>query len=400
MRFTHRLSTSLFAALVFTTATAQNRGLPSLSDLQQLKFADSAAIQVAGAPSYSDLKTAASSFETYHEGIKRIAASKEAPTPRGQAETDFYHSVVSAVPFILSVEQVENNAITAASEGAGVILAPSGLVITAFHVVRCSFEKNFDPIVFLKPPGALEVRKEYGFATKVVWYNETKDLALLQFRENPTVQLVGLSLSDFSNVDVGETIYVIGHPGGLRNVWSYGSGTISQVRSNYPADVDECGSRQHLQADMLQIQTGINPGNSGGPVLDKDGKVLGVVSFGSGENLHFAVAAPEISAFIARRSMRQISRGQETPPAKFATAKTADGQKVVRVQYPDRTAYFLLKTDGKLAGLVIPAVGGGVVKAWEPAANGGFNQWQASFSDGTNVQATTKDGSPAKLSVQ
>ncbi|HVO58673.1 MAG TPA: serine protease [Dongiaceae bacterium] len=77
----------------------------------------------------------------------------------------------------------------------------------------------------------------------------------------------------------GQTIYVIGHPEGLR--YSLSTGIISR-----------------LQNSTLQISAPISPGNSGGPVYDQQGNLLGVVSSTldksyqpNAENLNFAVTA-------------------------------------------------------------------------------------------------------------
>jgi len=56
---------------------------------------------------------------------------------------------------------------------------------------------------------------------------------------------------------------------------------------------------QSTRRKVLQLQTAINPGNSGGPVLDDQGKLLGLIAMSeAGQNLDYAVAADVIQSFI------------------------------------------------------------------------------------------------------
>ena len=77
----------------------------------------------------------------------------------------------------------------------------------------------------------------------------------------------------------GETIFVIGHPEGLK--YTLSTGIISRMENS-----------------TLQISAPVSPGNSGGPVYDQQGNLLGVVSSTldksyqpNAENLNFAVSA-------------------------------------------------------------------------------------------------------------
>jgi len=56
-------------------------------------------------------------------------------------------------------------------------------------------------------------------------------------------------------------------------------------------------------ADVVQFQTPISPGNSGGPVMDADGNLVGISTFGKsgGQNLNFAVLTTEVEDFVKNR---------------------------------------------------------------------------------------------------
>jgi V8-like Glu-specific endopeptidase len=90
-------------------------------------------------------------------------------------------------------------------------------------------------------------------------------------------------VSNYSSVQAGEKIYVIGHPEGLN--FSVSNGIVSRTPGN----------------DILQISAPVSPGNSGGPVYDEYGNLLGVVTSKvarsvepEAENLNFAVSTESL----------------------------------------------------------------------------------------------------------
>src|SRR5262249_17439747 len=85
-------------------------------------------------------------------------------------------------------------------------------------------------------------------------------------------------VATYSSVQMGEKIFVIGHPEGLN--FSVSNGIVSRTPGN----------------DVLQISAPVSPGNSGGPVYDEYGNLLGVVTSKvarsmepEAENLNFAI---------------------------------------------------------------------------------------------------------------
>lgn len=107
----------------------------------------------------------------------------------------------------------------------------------------------------------------------VVGLDTKHDLVLLAV-ENATAPT--LKLGDSSKVAVGDSIFAVGNPEGLEGTFS--QGIIS-------------GIRQIDTNSLLQITAPISPGSSGGPVLDSEGKVIGVAvaTFKDGQNLNFAI---------------------------------------------------------------------------------------------------------------
>ena len=99
----------------------------------------------------------------------------------------------------------------------------------------------------------------------------------------------------FKQVPVGTKVIAIGHPRGL--TWSMTTGIISARRkNNYGSIVD--GKRLYKGVELLQTDTALNPGNSGGPVLNYNGKIIGIVSGGmDAQGLNFIISAREILKF-------------------------------------------------------------------------------------------------------
>ena len=93
---------------------------------------------------------------------------------------------------------------------------------------------------------------------------------------------------------VGSDVHAIGHPQSLS--WSYTRGYVSQIRESYSWKYE---NSKHI-ASVIQTQTPISPGSSGGPLLNEDGVMIGVNSFGiQGESLNFAVSSTEVQSFLS-----------------------------------------------------------------------------------------------------
>jgi S1-C subfamily serine protease len=123
--------------------------------------------------------------------------------------------------------------------------------------------------------------------------DDVTDLALVQIHTPPKV-LVSLPLGDVSTLAVGQDVYAIGHPEG--ESWTFTKGIISQIRANYAWSTTTGSSHR---AKVIQRQTPVNPGNSGGPLLDKNGRLIGINAFRrQGEGLNYAVSVDVIQAFL------------------------------------------------------------------------------------------------------
>ncbi|MBQ7217830.1 MAG: Do family serine endopeptidase [Synergistaceae bacterium] len=141
--------------------------------------------------------------------------------------------------------------------GSGFIVTKEGQILTNNHVV--------DGMEKITVSLQLTDGSKKTYPAKIVGSDPTYDLAVIKIE--PDSDLPVLELGDSDAVEVGEYVVAIGNPYGFEH--SVTVGVISaKNRSIHAQDVNF--------DDFLQTDAAINPGNSGGPLLDMDGKVVGI----------------------------------------------------------------------------------------------------------------------------
>ncbi|MDO8964353.1 MAG: trypsin-like peptidase domain-containing protein [Coriobacteriia bacterium] len=158
--------------------------------------------------------------------------------------------------------------------GSGVVVA-EGYVLTAAHVA--DDVRGHGPRVELGGVGA---------TFTVVATDRTRDLALLRTDTHAVQPVV---FGDSGSVRRGQDVTAIGYPIGLRSV-TFTRGVVSS-----PSQVFD--GRTFLQTDAA-----INPGNSGGPLVDAEGRLVGInvekVSGGGVDTVGFSVPVADALAFV------------------------------------------------------------------------------------------------------
>jgi serine protease Do len=150
------------------------------------------------------------------------------------------------------------------SLGSGVILDPSGYILTNCHVImRDGGDQPADRVrVFLKDQD--ETSK--GYPARVVGYDQWTDLAVIKI-DHPT-PLPAATLGDSAGMRVGDWVLAIGSPFGLNSTVT--AGIISAKGRGIEPGRD--GEFKHF----IQTDAAINPGNSGGPLVNLRGQVIGI----------------------------------------------------------------------------------------------------------------------------
>ncbi|MDR3337153.1 MAG: trypsin-like peptidase domain-containing protein [Treponema sp.] len=140
--------------------------------------------------------------------------------------------------------------------GSGSIIGTQGHVLTNNHVIENAYK------VFINLADGRQVEGS------VVGTDPENDLAVLKFDPPRGMQLKTIPFGDSSNLRVGQKVLAIGNPFALERTLTVGivSGLGRPIQT----------SRQNIIRDMIQTDASINPGNSGGPLLDAQGKMIGI----------------------------------------------------------------------------------------------------------------------------
>jgi len=144
---------------------------------------------------------------------------------------------------------------TQKAQGSGFVVDASGDIVTNEHVIAGA--------------QSISVRFWNGktYTAKVVDSDTSLDVALIKV-DAPSSQLHPLSLGDSSTVQVGDAVVAIGSPFGLNETVT--SGIVSAVHREITA------TNNATIQNAIQTDAAINHGNSGGPLLNAQGRVIGV----------------------------------------------------------------------------------------------------------------------------
>ena len=226
---------------------------------------------------------------------------------------------VLTVGFGLSSENEKTNTDYLSAQrgiGAGVILSADGLIVTNAHVVEGARKIRVrlqgldkESAVLAEPHGPIEA--------KLVGLDRQSDLAVLKIDMK---NLPALELADSDELKQGQVVFAFGSPLGLENSVSMGvvSATSRQIDPENPSI-------------YIQTDAPINPGNSGGPLVDVDGRVVGINTFilsqsGGNEGLGFAIPSNVVrNVFDQIRAEGHVHHGQIGVSARTITPDLVEG---------------------------------------------------------------------------
>jgi hypothetical protein len=173
------------------------------------------------------------------------------------------------------------------AQGSAFCIHSAGFFITNQHVVR---QQSVVPLIM--NPGQ---KTEKTLQARVIRTDADLDLALLQVSGEK--KLPALTLGSEEGLAELTEVVAFGFP--------FGSGlaTNKKEKPAISVNVGRITSLRLKEGELhrLQLDAALNPGNSGGPLLDKDGKVVGVVVSGvQGAGVNFAIPVGYLSKFLAR----------------------------------------------------------------------------------------------------
>lgn len=216
--------------------------------------------------SNSIISTQKSLTETQSSFEKQISSIK------AQTSADFSGIIEDAVKGVVSIK-------TDVSQGTGFIITDDGYLVTNAHVMEGATRAM-----------AITSDQETKALTPI-GYNNEMDIALLKISGDYD----SLKFDDSDNVKIGEKVIAIGNPLGLS--FSVTEGIISAVNRKVTGSPGE----------YIQTDTALNPGNSGGPLINTDGKVIGINNFKiAGDNIGFALESNYIVDEVNKIAMEEL----------------------------------------------------------------------------------------------
>ncbi|HUC48213.1 MAG TPA: DegQ family serine endoprotease [Xanthobacteraceae bacterium] len=248
------------------------------------------------------------------------AVERQVPSSMGQLELSFAPIVKRVAPAVVNVyaaHVVENQnpfmadpffrqffgggmprELVQRSLGSGVIVDPSGLVVTNYHVIADASEVKV----------ALSDKRE--FAADIVLKDQRSDLAVLRIKGGnerfPTLQF-----ANSDDLQVGDVVLAIGDPFGVGQTVTHG--IVSAVART------EVGISDYQF--FIQTDAAINPGNSGGALVDMNGHLVGINSAiysrsGGSQGIGFAIPSNGVRVVVA-----SAERGSKTVKRAWLGAK-------------------------------------------------------------------------------
>jgi S1-C subfamily serine protease len=158
--------------------------------------------------------------------------------------------------------------------GSGVVISSDGKILTNSHVVEGS---AYVEVVF---SNGLRIDAE------VIRSDSYFDVALLEIASGKGFKPLPLAVGENKNYDIGDDVMAIGTPISLDLGQTVSRGIVS-------------GNRSHEDRLFIQTDVSVNAGNSGGPLINKEGKVIGLVTLKISDNraegLAFAIPISQVA---------------------------------------------------------------------------------------------------------
>lgn len=136
--------------------------------------------------------------------------------------------------------------------GSGVIIRKDGYILTNEHVIHDAQEIK------------VTLTDKRQFKGKIIGADKSSDIAIVKINAD---NLPAAELGDSDGMEVGEFVIAIGNPYGYEHTVTFG------ILSGKERGLSD---QSRLYDNLLQTDAAINPGNSGGPLVDMDGKVIGI----------------------------------------------------------------------------------------------------------------------------
>lgn len=221
--------------------------------------------------------------------------------------------------------------------GTGFFWDDAGRIVTNFHVVKDALAVTSASDVVIANNRKIMVTLSNGEAieARLVGIAPESDLAVIQLTRLPAGGVKKITIGTSKDLKVGQTVYAIGSPFGQQSTMT--NGIVSALHREI-----ESPTNQPI-LDVIQTNAALNPGNSGGPLLDKDGRLIGVntaITSPSGGSVGIGYAIPvdtvneKVTDIIrnGRPALPYIGADFVLPEARVRQMGFAKGVMIYRVQ--------------------------------------------------------------------
>lgn len=183
-------------------------------------------------------------------------------------------AVVNITTQVMGYDWFLEPVVTSSGSGSGSIIDRRGYIVTNVHVIENATTINISLADGSTYPG------------KVIGKDVESDIAVIKFDPPDGVELKTIAFGSTENLKVGQKVIAIGNPFGFERTMTTG------IISGLGRPIQE--SKNVIIRNMIQTDAAINPGNSGGPLLDSQGRMIGINTMiysnsGSSAGIGFAV---------------------------------------------------------------------------------------------------------------
>lgn len=220
------------------------------------------------------------------DATERPAAARTTNDPEEQQSIAVFNTARDSVVNVDTIVRVRRFDMQVREQqtgtGSGFVWDDDRRIITNFHVVREAVTNR----------GSVGLRvvlsDKTAWSAEIVGVAPDYDLAVLQVESAaPKERLKPIKVGTSADLQVGQKAFAIGNPFGLSLTMTKGIVSALDRQIDSPTD--------RLIVGAIQTDAPINPGNSGGPLLDKDGRLIGVnssIATPSGGNVGIGFAIP------------------------------------------------------------------------------------------------------------
>jgi serine protease Do len=269
-------------------------------------------------------------------------------TPHASADTLQFdeqeatiRAIKRAIPGVVSInvlqppENPSDTKKTKRGSGSGFLISADGLIITNKHVLAAGDDKSQYRV-------SLYSGKEYY--AQLIGKDPINDLAILKIYDK---NLPFLEMGDSNRLDIGMTVIAIGNALGR-----YDHSATKGIISGLARYLTIPGGETENFNNLIQTDAEINLGNSGGPLINLEGKVVGVnvAKDNGGQSIGFSIPINEVKPIIqSARTSEQIIRAYVGLRFYMITPELAEEKKLVR-----STGALILKGREEGAVAIIP----------------------------------------------